>query len=92
MVAGEDLPDRFREGAGEVDLRDLGAALFAESVFGVLVALAVVGAGGGVLSGFDQRPAEVFGACLESGPRRSLSPDCLTRGHRPVYPTRCLGV
>ena len=41
LVAGEHLPDRFGESAGEVDLGDLGAALFAESCLGALVALGV---------------------------------------------------
>jgi len=28
---------------------------------------------------------------LESGPRRSMSPDWFTRGHRPVYPVSLTG-
>src|SRR5437588_12986641 len=41
LVAGEHVPDRFGEAAGEVDWGDFGAALFAEPLFGVLVAVAV---------------------------------------------------
>jgi hypothetical protein len=33
LVAGEHVPDRFREPASEVDLGDLGAALFADACF-----------------------------------------------------------
>jgi hypothetical protein len=42
-------------------VRDFGAALFAEPVFGGLVALAVRRVSGGVLGGFDQRPAQIPG-------------------------------
>jgi len=35
------VPDRFGQPAGEVDLGDLGAALFADPRFGLLVAVAV---------------------------------------------------
>ena len=62
MVAGEHVPDRFGEAAGEIDLGDLGAALFADPRFGVLVAVAVGGVGAGVGGCFDERPAEVAGA------------------------------
>jgi hypothetical protein len=41
LVGGEHVPDRFGEFAGDVDLRDLRAAVFAEALFGALVALAV---------------------------------------------------
>src|SRR6266508_1501386 len=43
FAAAEHVPDRFGESAGEVDLGDLGAALFAEPGLGALVAVAVVG-------------------------------------------------
>ena len=43
MIAGEHVPDRFGEPAGEVDLGDLGSASAAEPAFGLLVALGVVG-------------------------------------------------
>src|SRR6266542_4134025 len=59
LVAGEHVPDRFGEPAGEVDLGDLGAALFADAGFGVLVAVAVGGVGAGVGGGLDEGPAEV---------------------------------
>jgi hypothetical protein len=41
LVAAEHVPDRLREPAGEVDLRDLGASLFADAGFRLLIALAV---------------------------------------------------
>ena len=43
LVAGEHVPDRFGESAGEVDLGDLGATLFADARFRLLVAVAVGG-------------------------------------------------
>jgi hypothetical protein len=61
LVVGEHLPDRFGEFAGEVDLGDLGSALFAEAGAGALVAVAVGGVPAGVRGGFDQRPAQVAG-------------------------------
>jgi hypothetical protein len=61
LVAGEHVPDRFGEAAGEVDLGDLGAALFADAGFGVLVAVAVGRVGTGVGRGLDERPAQVSG-------------------------------
>jgi hypothetical protein len=39
LVAGEHVPDRLGELSGEVDLRDLGAALEPEAALGALVAL-----------------------------------------------------
>jgi hypothetical protein len=59
LVAGEHVPDRFGEPAGEVDLGDLGAALLADPRFRLLVALAVDRSGAGVGGCFDQRPAQV---------------------------------
>ena len=41
MVAGEHVPDRLGEPAGDVDLRDFRAALFAETSLVGLVAIAV---------------------------------------------------
>ena len=71
--------------AGEVDLRDLRAALAAEAPLGALVALAVERVRGGVRSRLPSAPsAGTLGPCLEIGPRRSISPDWLTLGHRPV--------
>jgi hypothetical protein len=52
------------EAAGEVDLGDPGATLFAEAVFGLLVAAGVEGVAAGVGRGLEQRPAEVAGAVL----------------------------
>jgi hypothetical protein len=58
------VPDRLGEAAGEVDLRDLGAALFADARFRVRVALAVGGMGAGVGGGLDQRPTEIARSLL----------------------------
>ena len=43
LVAGEHVPDRLGEAAGDVDLGDLRAALLAEPALVVLVAVAVDG-------------------------------------------------
>jgi hypothetical protein len=59
LVAGEHVPDRFCESAGEVDLGDLGAALFAGTCFQSLVAASVGGVGAGMGGGLDEGPAEV---------------------------------
>jgi hypothetical protein len=58
------VPDRFGESAGEVDLGDLGAALFADAGFRSLVALAISGVGAGVGGGLDECPAEIAWALL----------------------------
>ena len=62
LVVGEHVPDRLAEAAGEVDLGDAGAALFAEALFGVLVAVVVERVAAGVDGGLEQRPAQVAGA------------------------------
>src|SRR5947208_8882497 len=67
LVAGEHVPDRFGEAAGEVDLGDFGAALFAELLFCVLVAVAVERVAAGVHGRFDQRPAQVARTVLGEG-------------------------
>jgi hypothetical protein len=64
LVAGEHVPDRFGESAGEVDLGDLGAALFADAGFGALVAVALDRGGAGVGGSFDERPAQVAASLL----------------------------
>src|SRR6266511_3361605 len=56
LVAGEHVPDRFGKPAGEIDLRDLGAALLADARFRLLVALAIH------RSGAEQRHVAVVGA------------------------------
>ena len=61
LIAGEHVPDRFGESTGEVDLGDLGAALFADPRFRLLVAVAIDGGGAGVGGGLDQRPAQILG-------------------------------
>jgi len=55
------VPNRLGQSTGEVDLRDLGAALFANARFESLVAVAVGGVGAGVGGGLDERPAQIFG-------------------------------
>ena len=56
--------------AAEVDLRDLGARLFAETTLGALVALAVERMRGGGDRGPPSAPtAGTLGPCLDSGPR-----------------------
>ena len=64
MVAGEHVPDRFGEPAREVDLGDLGAALAAQPLLGVLVALLVEGVLAGVQRGLEPAPAQVARAVL----------------------------
>jgi hypothetical protein len=68
FAAGEHVPDRFGEAAGEVDLGDLGAALLADARLRLLVALAVGGVGAGVGGGLDERPAQVAGSLLGRRP------------------------
>jgi len=48
LVAGQHVPDRVCEPAGDVDLADLGAAAATEPLFGVLVAGVVDGVPAGV--------------------------------------------
>ena len=64
LVAGEHVPDRLGEPAGEVDLGDLGAALAAETALGALVALAVERVLAGRQGGLEQSPAQVAWAVL----------------------------
>jgi hypothetical protein len=59
LIAGERVPDRFSEPAGEIDLGDLPAALAADAVFELLVALCVDGVAAGDRGGVDQRPAQI---------------------------------
>src|ERR671918_2986338 len=65
LLAGEHVPDRFGEAAGEVDLGDLGAALLADACFRALVAVAVDRCRAGVGCCFDEGPAEVAGSLLD---------------------------
>src|SRR5918996_5074987 len=64
LVAGEHVPDRVSEAAGDVDLGDLGAALLAESALVALVALSVGGVVQRVHRRLEQGPAQVGGAVL----------------------------
>src|SRR5205807_9580537 len=69
LVAGEHVPDRFGEPAGEIDLRDLGAALFADARLRLLVAVAVGGVGAGVGAAFDGGPGREGRPSLARGAR-----------------------
>src|SRR5918995_2553509 len=64
LVAAEHVPDRLGQPAGEIDLRDLGAALLADPRLCLLIAVAVDGRGAGVGGGLDERPAQVPGSLL----------------------------
>src|SRR6478672_11187376 len=64
LLAGEHVPDRFGESAGEVDLCDFGAALLADARLRLLVAVAIDRCGAGVGCCLDERPAEVARALL----------------------------
>ena len=64
MLAGEHVPDRLGESAGEVDLGDLGAALFADPCLRSLVPGAIDRCCAGVRGCFDERPAQVARALL----------------------------
>jgi hypothetical protein len=64
LVAGEHVPDRLGELAGEVDLRDLGAALAAVAAPQALVALLVELMGARVDRSLHQPPAQIPGAVL----------------------------
>jgi hypothetical protein len=75
LFAGEHVPGRFGESAGEVDLGDLGAALFADASLGPLVAVAIDRCGAGVGGGFDECPAEVSGSLLGERAAESRSSD-----------------
>src|SRR5215216_4362997 len=64
LVAGEHVPDRVGEPAGDVDLGDLGPALLAEPALVALVALPVGGVLERVHRRLEQRPAQVGGTVL----------------------------
>ena len=64
LVAGQHVPDRLGQLAGELDLGDLRAALAAEAALGALVALLVERVRGGGDRGLHQPPAQVPGAVL----------------------------
>ena len=64
LVVGEHVPDRLAELSGDVDLGDLGAALFAEPALVALVALAIDGVLEGVHGRLEQRPAQVLRSVL----------------------------
>jgi hypothetical protein len=73
--AGEHVPDRVSEPAGDVNLRDLGTALLAEPPLHPLVPIAIDAMAAGVDRRFQERPPQVARAELESRPRRSWAPD-----------------
>ena len=64
LVAGQHVPDRLGELPGELDLRDLWAALTTEAFLGALVALSVEGVVARVQRGLEQRPAQILGPVL----------------------------
>ena len=64
LVAGEHVPDRLAEAAGNVDLGDLRSALAAKARIRPLVALLVDGMPGGADRRLEQRPAQVARARL----------------------------
>src|SRR6476469_1399374 len=59
LVAGQHVPDRLGEPAGELDLGDLRAALAAQAALGALVALLEQGMRGGGDRGLHRSPAQV---------------------------------
>src|ERR687891_240323 len=61
LVAGEHVPDRVCEPAGDVDLGDPRSALLAEPLLVALVALGVGGGGGRGRGRPDQGPAQGAG-------------------------------
>ena len=91
MVAGQRVPDRLGQLARELDLGDLRAALAAEAALGALVAVLVERVRGAWIAASISPQRRYLGPCLESGPRRSMSPDWFTPGHRPVYPVSLTG-
>src|SRR5436305_13308458 len=84
LVAGQHVPDRLGQFPSELDLRDLRAALAAQAALGALVALLVERCEEAAIAASISPQRKYLGPCLASGPRRSTSPDWLTRGHRPV--------
>src|SRR5947209_11527351 len=64
LVTSKHVPDRLGELAGEVDLRDLRAALAAQPASGALVALAVERVRGGGDRGLHEPPAQILRAVL----------------------------
>src|ERR1035437_7996168 len=64
FVLGEDVPDRLRELAGEIDPSDLGPTLPPEALLGALVPLSIMGVASRMGRGLDQCPAQVLRAVL----------------------------
>jgi len=92
LVVGEHVPDGFGELASDREGGELAAALAPVSGTVALEDRLVERVAAGGVGCFDERPAEVVGAVLAQGPRRSLSPDCSTFGVSPVYPISLVGV
>src|SRR3954454_5688974 len=80
LGAGEHVPDRYGEPAGDIDLGDFGAALAAKAFLGALVAVVVGGVAAGGRRGFHQRPAQVLGPVLGQRARGGLSRRTERRG------------
>jgi hypothetical protein len=85
------VPDRGAELAGELDPGDLGSALAAEALLGVLVPVAIGGMPGGVGGGLDEGPAQVLRAVL--GERAPVIPAARLADDRaePGVPRELLG-
>ncbi len=64
LVAGEHVPDRLRQLAGELDLRDFRAALATQPTLGGLIALLIERVRGRRDRCFHQPPAQISGAVL----------------------------
>jgi hypothetical protein len=67
VAAGEQVPDRGGELAGDLDAGDRGATLFATATLGAFVVMPVARMVGGVHRGFDERPAQIARPVLGQG-------------------------
>ena len=84
LITGEHVPDRFGDLAGDVDLGDLRAALFAEPPLVAFVAVTVGSWLAGVNGCLESARRRYRGPAWVRGPRRSLPPDWYTCGHSPA--------
>lgn len=74
MTADEHVPDRFSEFARQIDRGHLAPALGTEPLLDALVARAVMAGVGRLLGGFNESPAQIFGAVLGEGPAPIVLP------------------
>ena len=84
FAAGEHVPDRGGEFAGDLDTGDLGATLFAAATFGAFVVMPVAGMFRGVHRGFDERPAQIARAVLGERTAPVRLAGLIDLGQRPV--------